>query len=39
MVTWGIICALKALVRGVWSFYTLRFLLGVAEAGFFPGRG
>jgi ACS family tartrate transporter-like MFS transporter len=37
MVTWGIISALMALVSGVWSFYGLRFLLGVAEAGFFPG--
>jgi D-galactonate transporter len=37
MVTWGIISALMALVSGVWSFYILRFLLGVAEAGFFPG--
>lgn len=37
MVTWGIISALMATVSGVWSFYTLRFLLGVAEAGFFPG--
>jgi MFS transporter, ACS family, tartrate transporter len=37
MVTWGIISACMALVSGVWSFYTLRFLLGVAEAGFFPG--
>jgi D-galactonate transporter len=37
MVTWGIISALMALVTGVWSFYGLRFLLGVAEAGFFPG--
>ena len=37
MVTWGIISASMALVSGVWSFYTLRFLLGVAEAGFFPG--
>jgi D-galactonate transporter len=37
MVTWGIISAAMALVSGVWSFYTLRFLLGVAEAGFFPG--
>ena len=27
----------QALVSGVWSFYGLRFLLGVAEAGFFPG--
>src|SRR3982074_3757586 len=37
MVTWGIISAAMALVSGEWSFYTLRFLLGVAEAGFFPG--
>src|SRR3979411_1894305 len=37
MVTWGIISACMALVSGVWSFYGLRFLLGVAEAGFFPG--
>src|SRR6476619_1332953 len=37
MVTWGIISALMALVTGVWSFYSLRFLLGVAEAGFFKG--
>src|SRR5215475_12432272 len=37
MVTWGIISALMATVSGEWSFYTLRFLLGVAEAGFFPG--
>jgi ACS family tartrate transporter-like MFS transporter len=37
MVTWGIISALMAAVGGEWSFYTLRFLLGVAEAGFFPG--
>ncbi|MET0879253.1 MAG: MFS transporter [Tardiphaga sp.] len=37
MVSWGIISALMAVVSGPWSFYTLRFLLGVAEAGFFPG--
>jgi MFS transporter, ACS family, tartrate transporter len=37
MVTWGVISGLMALVSGVWSFYGLRFLLGVAEAGFFPG--
>ena len=36
MVTWGIISALMALTSGVTSFYVLRFLLGVAEAGFFP---
>ena len=37
MVTWGIISALMATVSGVNSFYVMRFLLGVAEAGFFPG--
>jgi MFS transporter, ACS family, tartrate transporter len=37
MVTWGIISALMASVSGETSFYLLRFLLGVAEAGFFPG--
>lgn len=37
MVTWGVISALMATVSGEWSFYVLRFLLGVAEAGFFPG--
>lgn len=37
MVSWGVISALMALVSGPWSFYALRFLLGVAEAGFFPG--
>jgi len=37
MVSWGIISALMAVVSGPWSFYALRFLLGVAEAGFFPG--
>jgi ACS family tartrate transporter-like MFS transporter len=37
MVTWGLISACMALVSGVTSFYSLRFLLGVAEAGFFPG--
>jgi len=37
MVTWGLIAAAMALVTGPVSFYVLRFLLGVAEAGFFPG--
>ena len=37
MVTWGIASGLMMLVRGPASFLTLRFLLGVAEAGFFPG--
>src|SRR4051812_11088100 len=37
MVTWGLISACTALVQGPASFYLVRFLLGVAEAGFFPG--
>jgi D-galactonate transporter len=37
MVTWGIIAAAMALVTGEWSFYSVRALLGLAEAGFFPG--
>src|SRR3989441_9194904 len=37
MVTWGVISAAMMLVHGVTSFYALRFLLGAAEAGFFPG--
>ncbi len=37
MITWGIISGLMAAVTGPTSFLVLRFLLGVAEAGFFPG--
>src|SRR5215210_5213464 len=37
MITWGIISAAMFLVTGPVSFYVLRFLLGLAEAGFFPG--
>jgi len=37
MITWGLIAAGMMFVRGPLSFYVLRFLLGVAEAGFFPG--
>jgi len=37
MITWGILSTCFAFVAGQNSFYTLRFLLGVAEAGFFPG--
>jgi ACS family tartrate transporter-like MFS transporter len=37
MLTWGIISALMATATGPISFLVLRFLLGVAEAGFFPG--
>jgi ACS family tartrate transporter-like MFS transporter len=37
MITWGIIAIAMLLVRTSWQFYTARFFLGVAEAGFFPG--
>ena len=37
MVTWGVVAAAMALVTGERSFYGIRFLLGLAEAGFFPG--
>jgi ACS family tartrate transporter-like MFS transporter len=37
MISWGILAAALALTRGPVSFSLLRFLLGVAEAGFFPG--
>jgi ACS family tartrate transporter-like MFS transporter len=37
MITWGLLSGLMAAVSGPVSFLTLRFLLGVAEAGFFPG--
>lgn len=37
MITWGIASGATALVTGPWSFYLVRFCLGLAEAGFFPG--
>src|ERR1700741_5225243 len=37
MITWGILAGLTALVSGSTSFAVVRFFLGVAEAGFFPG--
>src|SRR5271165_1865933 len=37
MITWGIIAALTAFIRTPTQFYSARFLLGLAEAGFFPG--
>ena len=37
MVTWGLVSGAMAFASGPASFLTLRFLLGVAEAGFFPG--
>lgn len=37
MVSWGLVSAASAFVTGPHSFYALRFFLGAAEAGFFPG--
>ena len=37
MITWGVISCLMIFIRGPVSFYGMRFLLGAAEAGFFPG--
>lgn len=37
MITWGMVSGAMAYVQGANSFYMLRFLLGAAEAGFFPG--
>jgi MFS family permease len=37
MITWGLISAAMMFVRDAPTFYVLRFLLGAAEAGFFPG--
>ena len=37
MITWGIVASLMMFALNVPAFYGLRFLLGIAEAGFFPG--
>lgn len=37
MISWGVISAAMALIGGPTSFLVLRFMLGAAEAGFFPG--
>jgi ACS family tartrate transporter-like MFS transporter len=37
MLTWGLIAIGMLFVRTPWEFYTARFFLGMAEAGFFPG--
>lgn len=37
MITWGVISTGMAFITGINSYYGMRFLLGVAEAGFFPG--
>ena len=37
MISWGFMAALTSLVTVPWHFYLVRFLLGLAEAGFYPG--
>jgi MFS transporter, ACS family, tartrate transporter len=37
LITWGVVAALTGFVHGVHQLYIVRFLLGLAEAGFFPG--
>jgi sugar phosphate permease len=37
LITWGIVAALTGFVRSVSQLYVARFLLGLAEAGYFPG--
>jgi MFS family permease len=37
LLTWGIISGLTAFVWNDWSFFGIRFLLGIAEAGYYPG--
>lgn len=37
MILWGVVSAAMMLISSAWLFYLLRFLLGAAEAGFFPG--
>ena len=37
MATWGALAAAMAFVNSAWAIYVMRFLLGAAEAGFFPG--
>nr|WP_294526760.1 MFS transporter [uncultured Rhodopila sp.] len=37
LLTWGVISGATAFITGTWSFLGIRFLLGLAEAGFYPG--
>jgi MFS transporter, ACS family, tartrate transporter len=37
LITWGVISGATAFVTGTWTFLGIRFLLGLAEAGFYPG--
>ena len=36
MIVWGIVSSLMMFIKGTTGFYVIRFLLGVAEAGFYP---
>src|SRR5439155_25751227 len=36
MISWGVLTVLMAFIRTAWQFYLVRFLVGTAEAGFFP---
>ena len=37
MISWGIVSSLMMFAKSEWVFYGIRFMLGLAEAGFFPG--
>jgi len=37
MISWGVLSSAMMFIKGEWAFYAMRFLLGIAEAGFFPG--
>lgn len=37
MIVWGIVASAMIFVKGKWDFYAMRVLLGLGEAGFFPG--
>jgi D-galactonate transporter len=37
MIVWGVVSACTLFVKGAYSFYAVRFLLGIVESGFFPG--
>jgi MFS family permease len=37
MIGWGLVSAAMVFVHDEWTFYAMRFALGLAEAGFFPG--
>lgn len=37
MISWGVVSAAAMFAHDEWTFYALRFLLGLAEAGFYPG--